>query len=244
MTDPAPPPFVPQPTDTPAQTRRPEQSWAPEPYRPPAPHPGQFPMTAPAHAHSQTHAQAQPFANSYPHAPHPSSGHAPAPPRFDPRNAVAQPAAAPPPYPRHASHPSTVAPTVAAPAAQPGWAEPAQAGAPHMQSDDTGPQKGGLFARLRRRGSGTSAQETTATAPKPSTGQATRKAFLLGLLSGATVVLLLGQIFRAATPVPDYSYAAPPLMAPTTPAATPAEDDPDSTGVAFLDRVEGLETPD
>lgn len=65
-----------------------------------------------------------------------------------------------------------------------------------------------------------------------------RKPFLLGVLTGVVATLLIGQIFSAATPAPDYSYAPPP--------AAPDVNDSESeagaeSAIAFLDQVEGLD---
>lgn len=67
-----------------------------------------------------------------------------------------------------------------------------------------------------------------------------RKPFLLGLLTGVVVMLILGQVFRASAPSPDYAQTLPPINMTIEdgPAIDPATDDP--TAVAFLDTVEGL----
>jgi hypothetical protein len=64
-----------------------------------------------------------------------------------------------------------------------------------------------------------------------------RKPFLMGLLTGVVAMLILGQIFRAASPSDDYAQALPPINMTVTDSAM--SDDPEI--VAFLDTVDGLE---
>lgn len=71
----------------------------------------------------------------------------------------------------------------------------------------------------------------------PENGPATanaRKPFLMGLLTGVVVMLILGQVFRAAQPSADYAQALP----PPNMADALASNEPEV--VAFLDTVEGL----
>lgn len=63
-----------------------------------------------------------------------------------------------------------------------------------------------------------------------------RKPFLMGLLTGVVVMLILGQVFRAAGPSADYAQALPTTNMTVTDG--PVSDDPEI--VAFLDTVEGL----
>jgi hypothetical protein len=63
-----------------------------------------------------------------------------------------------------------------------------------------------------------------------------RKPFLLGLLTGIVLMLLLGQVFRAAAPSPDYAQVVPPPMDMTI----TADDD---TSETFLDMVENANSP-
>lgn len=67
--------------------------------------------------------------------------------------------------------------------------------------------------------------------------QAGRKPFLMGLLTGVVVMLILGQVFRAASPSDDYAQALPPIDMTVTDG--PVSDDPEV--LAFLDTVEGLD---
>lgn len=66
--------------------------------------------------------------------------------------------------------------------------------------------------------------------------QTARKPFLMGLLTGIVVMLILGQVFRAASPSDDYAQALPPINMTVT--EGPVSDDPEV--LAFLDTVEGL----
>lgn len=66
--------------------------------------------------------------------------------------------------------------------------------------------------------------------------QAARKPFFMGLLTGVVVMLILGQVFRAASPSDDYAQALPPINMTVTDG--PVSDDPEV--LAFLDTVEGL----
>jgi hypothetical protein len=59
----------------------------------------------------------------------------------------------------------------------------------------------------------------------------------MGLLTGVVVMLILGQVFRAASPSDDYAQALPPINMTVTDSAM--SDDPEI--VAFLDTVEGLD---
>jgi hypothetical protein len=63
-----------------------------------------------------------------------------------------------------------------------------------------------------------------------------RKPFLMGLLTGVVVMLILGQVFRAVQPTPDYAQALPLIDMTVTDA--PVMGEPEV--VAFLDTVEGL----
>lgn len=65
-----------------------------------------------------------------------------------------------------------------------------------------------------------------------------RKPFLIGLLTGIVGTLLIGQIFSASKPTPDYSYAPPP--ATETPPDTSTEGE---SALTFLDRVEQSSAP-
>lgn len=95
-----------------------------------------------------------------------------------------------------------------------------------------------LTGRMRSKAQPDPAQnhgQVAAFDPSPATSSA-RKPFLMGLLTGVVVMLILGQIFRAAGPSADYAQALPPTN--MTVSDGPVSDDPEV--LAFLDTVEGL----
>lgn len=160
---------------------------------------------------------------------------------FDPRRGAQQavPFGTRPSGPAH-GHPTNVHPGPAhvqhghAPQAYPVGAPQLRAAlpnTPHMVPQPDIPpveERASLMDRFKRR-----ASEDTSV---PTKGN--RKPFLLGVLTGVVVTLLVGQLFSAATPAPDYSYAPAPALQETPDSETEA--DPESA-VAFLDRVEGLD---
>ena len=112
---------------------------------------------------------------------------------------------------------------------QPVWSASPQS-APHAPQPDAASveKTPSLMDRFKRRAS---EDETV-----PTKGNA--KPFLLGVVTGVVATLLVGQIFSASTPSPDYSYAPPPALqsVPENESEADAKSD-----VAFLDRVEGLD---
>ncbi|MEL6687505.1 MAG: hypothetical protein AAFP97_07770 [Pseudomonadota bacterium] len=90
------------------------------------------------------------------------------------------------------------------------------------------PAKSSLMDRFKKRAS------EDGSVPK----SGNRTPFFVGLLTGIVGTLLVGQVFSASTPAPDYSYAPPPVLQ----SAPDSEPETDSeSAVAFLDRVEGLQ---
>jgi len=142
-----------------------------------------------------------------------------------------------PPYPAYAPAPEAYAPAPeaypgAAPA-NPGYApdyyDPAYGGQPAYDYAQETVEPAGGRASLMSRLTGKAKREKAATPNEKPNGA--RKHFLMGLLVGIVLMLVLGQVFRAAQPSNDYA------------AMTPAVDETpygDTEVVAFLDTVEGL----
>lgn len=148
----------------------------------------------------------------------------PSQPHFDPRRAANGRATQPtspygyqsytdaPSYPVHVEH---VAPSGALSPPAP------NAPAPLLSSEN----KPSLMERMKNRAS------EDPTVPNSSN----RKPFLIGVLTGAVGMLLLGQVFGAATSGSDYSYVPPSVIEPDS--ASPEGEDPDKA-LTFLDQVE------
>jgi hypothetical protein len=119
---------------------------------------------------------------------------------------------------------------------QPAYAYP-QATVPTPITNPAG-GRASLLSRLTGRGK-TPPSHAPYPDPQPETGSVTasaRKPFLMGLLTGVVIMLILGQIFRAAQPSPDYAQAQSPLTKTVT--SDPVAGEPEV--LAFLETVEGL----
>ncbi|GHA85635.1 hypothetical protein GCM10009069_06060 [Algimonas arctica] len=121
-------------------------------------------------------------------------------------------------------------------AGQPAYAYP-QATVPSAVIEPAG-ARASLLSRLTGRGK-LPPSHAPYPDPQPETGPVTasaRKPFLMGLLTGVVIMLILGQIFRAAQPSPDYAQAQFPLTKTVT--SDPVAGEPEV--LAFLETVEGL----
>jgi hypothetical protein len=170
------------------------------------------------------------------------TGVAPIPlPGFNPRRAIGgqppypggNPVMAPPPVPPaggpapYVSAPHGPAANMAAPyQGQPAhYAPTPHAAPPYPETVEPAGGRASLMSRL----TGKVKREKAATPNEEPNGA--RKHFLMGLLVGIVLMLVLGQVFRAAQPSNDYA------------AMTPTMDETpygDTEIVAFLDTVEGL----
>jgi hypothetical protein len=167
----------------------------------------------------------------YVSAPHGPAANMAAPYQGQPAHYAPTPHAAPP-YPAHAPAPAPEAYPGATPA-NPGYApdyyDPAYGGQPAYDYAQETVEPAGGRASLMSRLTGKVKREKAATPNEEPNGA--RKHFLMGLLVGIVLMLVLGQVFRAAQPSNDYA------------AMTPTMDETpygDTEIVAFLDTVEGL----
>ncbi|MGB3456800.1 MAG: hypothetical protein WBG08_05725, partial [Litorimonas sp.] len=135
--------------------------------------------------------------------------------------------------------------------AEPAYAEPAYAEAPGFslppmtaEAEADALARRSLLSRFRKApGAGTDPVAPGTVQPAPAVHpegamppSGARKPFVIGLLTGITLMLLLGQVFRVVDPTPDYSYVPPTFAQPDL-----AANEDDGDAVAFLDTVEGLE---
>jgi len=249
MTNSAPPPHVPQSWQPAPEAANPPLSRPAAPYPPHAPRSPAPHYTAP---HSPTQGETPP-----PFDPRRAMAGSPPPAqqmpaRQTPGHTGPVPTA-PPPYPDAAAQggmdrrprqsgpayggapfsQNTYNPQSYPPAVQPAAYDYSPAPAP---AADPMARKASVLSRLTGRKKAANSGPVDRMTEAPAEPANARKPFFMGLLTGVVLMLILGQVFRAANSGPDYAALPATQMTITE---VPASDEPEA--VAFLDKVEGLD---